>query len=129
VCNRSSNHLDNISGIRTRAIEIVNVFETEFFWEKDIQINTIFEILVFHDRLTSYFYSGYSGSDVILNSVDIGQHFWPIARALPIADNNCIYLPDTPNFYNQTFTCHNLHSSIYRVPVDTFSGEGLSGFC
>jgi hypothetical protein len=30
------NHLDNIGGIRTRAIEIVNVFEMEFRWEKDI---------------------------------------------------------------------------------------------
>ena len=26
------NHLDNISGIRTRAVEIVNVFEMEFRW-------------------------------------------------------------------------------------------------
>jgi hypothetical protein len=30
------NHLDSISGIRTGAIEIVNVFEMEFHWEKDI---------------------------------------------------------------------------------------------
>ena len=30
------NHLENISGIRTRAIEIVNVFEMVFCWEKDI---------------------------------------------------------------------------------------------
>ena len=30
------NHLDNIGGIRTRAIEIVNVFEMKFRWEKDI---------------------------------------------------------------------------------------------
>ena len=29
------NHLDNIIGIRTRAIELVNVFEMEFRWEKD----------------------------------------------------------------------------------------------
>jgi hypothetical protein len=36
VCNRSSNHLDNISGIRTRAVEIVSVFEMEFRSEKDI---------------------------------------------------------------------------------------------
>jgi hypothetical protein len=28
------NHGDNISGIRTRAIEIANVFEMEFRWEK-----------------------------------------------------------------------------------------------
>ena len=33
------NHLDSISGIRTRAIEIVNVFEMEFRWEKDIVSN------------------------------------------------------------------------------------------
>jgi hypothetical protein len=40
VCNHSSNyqvnHTDNISGIRTRAIEIVNVFEMEFRWAKFI---------------------------------------------------------------------------------------------
>jgi hypothetical protein len=29
------NHLDNISVIRTRAIEIVNIFEMEFRWEKE----------------------------------------------------------------------------------------------
>jgi hypothetical protein len=32
VCNHASNHLDNMSGIRTRAIKIVNVFEMEFGW-------------------------------------------------------------------------------------------------
>ena len=31
------NHLDNISGIRTRAVEILNVFEMKFRWEKDIE--------------------------------------------------------------------------------------------
>jgi hypothetical protein len=36
VCNHSSNHLYNISEIRTRAIELVNVFEMEFRWEKDM---------------------------------------------------------------------------------------------
>ena len=30
------NDLDNISGIRTRAIEIVNVFKMKFRWLKDI---------------------------------------------------------------------------------------------
>ena len=30
------NQSDNKSGIRTHAIEIVNVFEMEFHWEKDI---------------------------------------------------------------------------------------------
>jgi hypothetical protein len=33
--NHQDNHLDNISGIRTRAIEIVSVFEMEFRSEKD----------------------------------------------------------------------------------------------
>ena len=37
VINYWDNHSDNISGIRTRAIELVNVFEMEFRWEKDIQ--------------------------------------------------------------------------------------------
>ena len=37
MCNHSSNHLDNISGIRTRAIEIVSVVEMEFRSEKDIK--------------------------------------------------------------------------------------------
>ena len=35
-CVITLNHLDNISGIRTRAIEIVSVFEMEFRSEKDI---------------------------------------------------------------------------------------------
>ena len=38
-CDHSSNqenHLDNISGIRTRAIEIVNVLKVELRWKKDI---------------------------------------------------------------------------------------------
>ena len=32
------NHLHNISGIRTRAIEIVNVFEKDFGWAKDMRL-------------------------------------------------------------------------------------------
>jgi hypothetical protein len=36
VCNHPSNHLDNISGIRTRVVEIVSVFEMGFRSEKDI---------------------------------------------------------------------------------------------
>ena len=51
MCNDSSNHeynhLDNISGIRTRAIEIVNVFEMEFRWEKDMD----FFLLIKNDVL------------------------------------------------------------------------------
>jgi hypothetical protein len=35
------NHLDNISGIRTRAIKIVSVFEIEFRSEKDMSENGV----------------------------------------------------------------------------------------
>jgi hypothetical protein len=42
------NHSDTISGIRTPAIEIVNVFEMEFRWEKDILIITAAACTKFH---------------------------------------------------------------------------------
>ena len=32
---------DNINGIRTRAIEIVNVFEMDFGWSNDISNQTL----------------------------------------------------------------------------------------
>ena len=35
VCNHSSNHSDNIGGIRTRAVEIVSIFKMELSWVKD----------------------------------------------------------------------------------------------
>ena len=34
--NTQDNHLDNISGIRTRAIEIVSIFKMDLGWEKDM---------------------------------------------------------------------------------------------
>ena len=70
MCNHSSNHLDNVSEIRTRAIEIVNVFEMEFRLEKDIgqKFPTIF---LFPTKLYlkngQYLYSACSNpTDVVL---------------------------------------------------------------
>ena len=37
--NIPDNHLDNISGIRTRAIEIILIFKIHFGWEKNIHQN------------------------------------------------------------------------------------------
>jgi hypothetical protein len=52
--NHQDNHLDNISGIRTRAIEIVNVIEIDFGWLQDRKKTVLFYFIMILIHLISW---------------------------------------------------------------------------
>ena len=65
------NHSDNLSGIRTRAIEIVNVFEMEFRWEKDI--------------LLLLYYNSFCRKKSYYKKIDLGQYLYDVSAKQPFS--------------------------------------------